>query len=461
METYAINTLGCKVNQYEGQQIRELLGRFGLTETDDIASAELFIVNTCCVTQNASAKSRQAVRKFQKHNRNATVIVSGCLPASTCNELTNISGNIRLIGNKSDLAPTIAEITGRCCEKKNLSCKTNKTVGNSIKPQTAEEIKNKNKLSGEDAFSQLPPITAFSGHSRAFLKIQDGCDGYCSYCIIPQIRKNVCNKNVKTIISEAKSLIASGHKEIVLTGVFLGAYGQKTVRRKLWDPAKKDKLAALLDKLAATDGLKRLRLSSLEPADVTEKLLDIFCTHDNIAPHLHLPLQSGSENILKKMCRQYTAADFRATVARIRQRLDRPAITADIIVGFPGETDEDFADTARMAKDCGFAKMHIFPFSPRANTPAAKMAGKVNSETIKDRSKRLHNLDSQLGEKFRSQFAGENVSIIVEDTAPPQGRCSRYFMVKLNPAGLQDIRKGDLICAQMDETCQTAMVIKP
>ena len=449
IKTFAINTLGCKVNQYETQQIRELLGRFGLIETDNIPSAELLIVNTCCVTQSASAKSRQAVRKFQKQNPNATIIVAGCLPALSGSELANLSGNIRLIGNRSNLAPTIAQITGRCCEKK-CSSKTYKTVGETIKPQTAEEIKHKINLSAEDTFSQLPPITAFSGHSRAFLKIQDGCDARCTYCIIPQIRKNVCNKNVKTIISEAKALIASGHREIVLTGVFLGAYGQNTARRKKWDTTKNDRLAALLDDLAGIDGLERLRLSSLEPADVSEKLLDIFCKHDNIAPHLHLPLQSGSEKILKKMCRQYTAADFRATVAKIKARLDRPAITADIIVGFPGETDEDFADTVQMAEDCGFAKMHIFPFSSRENTAAAKMAPKVKSEIIKERSKLLHNLDKKLAKKFRCQFAGEKVSIIVEDTDPLQGRCSRYFMVKLPKTEIDEtIQKGDLICTKL------------
>ena len=457
IKTFAINTLGCKVNQYDSQQIRELLCRFGLTESDNISSADLLVVNTCCVTQSASAKSRQAIRKFQKQNNNATIIVAGCLPVLSGNELANLSGNIRLIGNRSDLSPTIAQITGQCCEKKCPS-KTNKTVGEAIKPQIAKQIKHKNKLSAEDAFSQLPPITAFSGHSRAFLKIQDGCDAHCTYCIIPQVRKNVCNKNVKTVISEAKALIASGHKEIVLTVVFLGAYGQNTTKRKKWDTGKNDWLAALLDDLAGLDGLERLRLSSLEPADVTEKLLDTFCKHDNIAPHLHLPLQSGSEKILKKMCRQYTAADFRATVAKIKARLDRPAITADIIVGFPGESDEDFADTVQMAKDCGFAKMHIFPFSPRENTPAAKMTGKVKSEIIKERSKLLHNLDKKLAKKFRLQFAGERVSIIVEDTNPPQGRCSRYFMVKLPHH--KNIQKGDLVCAKLDANCQTAKLIK-
>ena len=456
MKTFAINTLGCKVNQYESQQIRELLTRLALTEASDPTEADLVIINTCCVTGSASAKSRNLIRKAQRQN--ATTVVAGCLPIAGNDELKNIKGNIRIIGRKSDLAPTIAQITGRGYEKKSHTCYTNKTTGIYIKPQTANKIKHKNAFT-EDSFSALPPITAFKGRSRAFLKIQDGCDGYCTYCIIPQIRTNVCNKNVKSVLDEAKTLIRAGHREIVLTGVFLGAYGHNTVRRKKWEDVNKDKLAMLLDKLAQLPGLKRLRLSSLEPADVTEKLLDTFCKHPNIAPHLHLPLQSGSEKILKKMRRQYTAGDFFKTIQRIKSRLDRPAVTTDIIVGFPGETDKDFAETLKLAKNCGFAKMHVFPFSLRKNTSAAEMTPAVKSEIIKERSKTLRNLDKQLAEKFRAQFAGEKVSVIVEDIEPMQGRVERYFMVKLDQTdGIEKPKKGDYIQAKLNKTATSAVV---
>jgi len=234
------------------------------------------------------------------------------------------------------------------------------------------------------------------------------------------------------VLQEAYNLVYAGHKEIVLTGIFLGAYGQNTVRRSQWDPAKKDTLACLVDQVAQLPQLERLRLSSLEPADVTDRLLDIFSKNRNVMPHLHLPLQSGSERILRKMRRQYTVAEFMQVVDRVRLRLDRPAITTDIIVGFPGETDEDFERTLDVSRAVQFAKMHVFSFSPRAGTAAAKMQPVVKAEVIKERSAILRDLDKELQAKFRAQFAGETVGVIVEETRPVRGRSERYFMVELD-----------------------------
>jgi threonylcarbamoyladenosine tRNA methylthiotransferase MtaB len=423
MKTFSIITLGCKVNQYESRQIRELIASLGLKPTDTDQSADIVIVNTCCVTHTASAKSRQAIRKAQKLNPNTTVVITGCLPAGPTDELKNLAGDIHIVSQKSDLPTTLQRLTTtRIRETEPMS---------SNKPSFATKIKDKNAESKYGEFSCLPPLKSFSGQTRAFLKIQDGCDGYCTYCIIPQIRTNVCNKNVKTVLTEAYDLAQAGHKEIVLTGIFLGAYGQNTARRKKWDPDKLDSLADLLDKIAQTPGLERVRLSSLEPADVTDRLIEVFCKHDNIAPHLHLPLQSGSPGILKKMCRQYKIEDFHKSIQKLQQNLDRPAITTDIIVGFPGETEEDFEMSKQIMQQVKFAKSHIFPFSPRKGTPAAKMHPTVDNKVIKERSKILRDLDQKLQKDFKNQFKGENVKVIIESKTPTQGRCERYFIVKL------------------------------
>jgi threonylcarbamoyladenosine tRNA methylthiotransferase MtaB len=281
------------------------------------------------------------------------------------------------------------------------------------------------------------------------LKVQDGCDAYCTYCIIPKIRKNVCNKDVKSVLTEAKNLVEAGHREIILTGIFLGAYGQTTARRKKWDPAKQDMLAELVNAVANVEGLKRLRLSSLEPLDVTDRLLEVMTNHTNIMPHLHLPLQAGSGNVLRKMARQYTIEDYMRVIDTVKAAFDRPAITTDIIVGYPGETEDDFNETLNISKQVKFAKIHVFSFSTRENTAAVKMAelfGKVPPAEIKRRSTALQALDNQLQADFRNACRGLSETVIVEKTKPPQGRTTRYFMHDLSDhPNAKHLKKGQLV----------------
>jgi threonylcarbamoyladenosine tRNA methylthiotransferase MtaB len=455
MKTYAIQTLGCKVNQYESQQIRQVLEQSGLTAACGGQKADIVVVNTCCVTHIASAKSRQNIRKSQNAHPDAKIIVTGCLPAGQDHELNNLT-DILIVKDKNAL-PVVLD---RICGQNTPHVDTN----DGSKPLNPAKIKDKNNFQTEITAEKAPDFTRkdktaiitekkasdtkelpndsytlpildhYSGQCRAFLKIQDGCDAYCTYCIIPKIRTNVCNKNVKTVIEEAKRLIASGHREIVLTGIFLGAYGQITSRRKKWDPDKQDALADLVEKIAKLDNLPRLRLSSLEPKDVTDRLLSVMTSYPNIMPHLHLPLQAGSVNVLKKMARQYTIEEFREVVGRVKSAFDRPAITTDIIVGFPGESQEDFNDTMELATETEFSKIHVFSFSPRKNTPAEKMIklfGAVSPQEIKRRSAALQRLDDQLQQKFRDKCVGLAENVLVEKTNPPAGRCSRYFMVDL------------------------------
>jgi len=442
MKTFSINTLGCKVNQYESQQIRELLERLGLHKVGPLKKPDLVVINTCCVTQTASAKSRQCIRKSQRQNPDAVAVVCGCLPIVQIGELSAPAANVHLITNRADLASALSRITtGKSAV---LNSQSPQFCPNDImiKAKNVSKIKHKNKLG---TYSSLPPLTSFDGRTRAFIKIQDGCDGYCTYCIVPKTRPFVRSKPAEEALREAQTLVEFGHREIVLTGIFLGAYGKKSVRRKNWPNQRNDNLADLLDKMAKIPNLARIRLSSLEPADVTPRLLDTFCKHRNIMPHLHLSLQSGSNAILKKMCRQYRADEFIQKVELIESRLHRPAITTDIIVGFPGETDADFEQTVNLAKDVGFAKMHIFSFSPRKGTAAAEMKDPVNKRVIKERSEILRPLDIQLGLKYRRQFLGETAEILVEsDNGHICGRSERYFMVYLEKKS-KKLRKNDLI----------------
>jgi threonylcarbamoyladenosine tRNA methylthiotransferase MtaB len=430
MKTFSINTLGCKVNQYESQQIRELLEKLGLQQAESPERSDLLVINTCCVTHTASAKSRQPIRRAGKINPDATVVVSGCLPIVQIGELDVTANNIHLIRDRTDLSATLAHAAGRLAAPA-VSQSSQSCSANTIKAKIDRKSKHKKELGNE---SSLPTLTSFRGQTRAFLKVQDGCDGYCTYCIVPKARSVVRSKPPARALAEAQTLVEAGHREIVVSGIFLGAYGQDTVRRRNWPARGNDNLADLLDKMANLPGMGRIRLSSLEPADVTSRLLDTLCKHPNIMPHLHLPLQSGSDEILRRMSRQYKVAQFKDTVELLRSRMDRPAITTDIIVGFPGESDADFAQTVKLARDVGFAKMHIFSFSPRKGTAAAEMEGAVDNKVIRERSETLHALEVKLALKYRQQFVGQRTQVLLETSnpgAPDSGRSERYFRVYL------------------------------
>ncbi len=365
------------------------------------AKPDLLVVHTCCVTHTASAKSRQCIRKVLKQNPDGIVLVSGCLPTAQIGELSTLTQNVYVVRNRSDLPAALTSwAQSRIATPVSQSAQSCPNI--CIKAQNSFKIKHKKEdfvgagppPGGPRACPgqphrvaptlELPPLTSFKEQTRAFLKVQDGCDRCCSYCIVPQTRPVVHSKPIEIALREAQALVESGHREIVVTGVFLGAYGQKSARPENWPDHRNNNLADLLDKMALIPNLARIRLSSLEPADVTDRLLDTLAEHRNIMPHLHLSLQSGSDAVLRRMCRRYKADEFRKKVESIKARLDRPAITTDIIVGFPGEYEADFAQTVDLAKSVGFAKMHVFTFSPRKNTPAANMQGFVENEIDDD-----------------------------------------------------------------------------
>jgi len=485
MRTFSIVTLGCKVNQYESQQIREFLERFGLQQVEATGKSDLVVVNTCCVTRTASARSRQYIRRSKKLNKHAVIVVCGCLTTVQIGELPAVTENVHYTQNQKELAAILCRIVSgevTTSEWGNRQTCPNNTIraetGHKIKPKNggapqpnassigslsrttpkSQKAAASSPPSANPASAPLPMLTSFAGHTRAFLKVQDGCDGCCSYCIVPKTRPIVRSKAAEAVVAEAQALVRAGHKEIVVTGIFLGAYGQDSVRRRNWADGRNDRLAELIEQLARIPGLARIRLSSLAPGDVTERLLDAFCGHPNIMPHLHLSLQSGSDAVLRKMCRQYDIEGFGRVVETVKTRLDRPAITTDIIVGFPGETDSDFDQTVELAREIGFAKMHIFPFSARKGTAAAKMQGLVDARVIKSRSQIMRDLNAELGRGFREQFIGESSEILVEGSSdPPSGRSERYFMVFLPKTGTKP-KKNELLNVKLVENAEKGVL---
>ncbi|MHC4475063.1 MAG: tRNA (N(6)-L-threonylcarbamoyladenosine(37)-C(2))-methylthiotransferase MtaB [Planctomycetota bacterium] len=451
MNSFAINTLGCKVNQYESQQIREFLERSGLRQVDaNQERPDLVVVNTCCVTQAASAKSRQCIRKAYRLSPDALIVVCGCLSTVQPHELSSLGKHIHVVSRQDDLALKLSQVVAsRPVRRCLITPESNRSAPyshNSIRTKKASKIKVKKKIISKLNFS---PLSSFKNQTRAFLKIQDGCDACCSYCIVPQSRPLVRSKAPAVALQEAQTLVQAGHREIVVTGIHLGAYGQKSARRNNWESPENNRLADLLEKMAQIPGLARIRLSSLEPQHVTSKLLDTIGKYHNIMPHLHLSLQSGSDGVLRRMGRQYRAGEFVRTVGAIKSRLDRPAITTDIIVAFPGETHADFQQTVDLAREVGFAKMHVFSFSPRKGTVAAAMQDVVDNRVMKERSKKLREIDIELGSKFRQQFLGETATVLLEnDTGQPSGRSERYFMVCLEKTP-HDCRKNELVKAKL------------
>jgi threonylcarbamoyladenosine tRNA methylthiotransferase MtaB len=373
------------------------------------------------------------------------------LPTIQNDELDTLCGkNIRFVRHRASLAHTLSQIAAECTATSHKN-KTKTSYNANIKPQNHLEIKD--KMANPPKLGQL---LSFKDHTRAFIKVQDGCDGFCSYCIIPKARPCIETKPVEAVLAEAQQLVNAGHKEIVLTGIFLGAYGQKTVRRKNWPNQENIKLAELLEKLSRMPERPRIRLSSLEPSDVTEQLLNVFCEHRNIMPHLHLSLQSGSDKILKRMCRQYTSDEFMEKVELVKTRLDQPAITTDIIVGFPGETQADYEKTVDIARKTGFSRMHVFGFSARKGTAAAGFKERIDAKTIKERSLFMRELGKELGFQFRQTLVGKEDTVLTENkNGECCGRSRRYFMVEIKG---KKCEKNELVRVKLVKNRQDGMI---
>ncbi len=480
---FAITTLGCKVNQYEGAAISAMLRRRGFVEASAGQQADLIVLNTCCVTTAAMRKSRQALRRAVRSSPAAFVAVVGCYSNYDGRRIRKLLESLQIppektliAGHHDDLIGHFARLPGlaephlkaaQSTDAKGydeymsaggVDCRPDASVPDTIKPRRSAAVKLK-----RPGTSGLGSVDEFPGHQRAFVKVQEGCDAFCAYCIVSYTRPVVRSRSIDEIERECRDLVAAGHREIVLCGVFLGAFGRDTAIRRKWD-GRPALLPKLVRRIAAIEGLWRVRLSSLEPGDLTGQLLAVYRDTPNVAPHLHLPLQSGSAAILKRMNRQYTPDEFRATVDSLRQSLDRPAITTDIIVGFPGETDADFAETLAAARHAGFSKIHIFPFSAIEGTAAWTYRHEAPPvEVVKARIAELAELEKQLAGQYRRQFVGERTEGIVESTMPSsatrQAMTDRYLTVTFPYAGglSEDKLTGSIVGLEIDRATDAGL----
>jgi len=375
--TFRLTTLGCKVNQYESQYVKETLEANGYREAGAGETANLCIVNTCTVTMEGDAKSRQSIRRLHQHNPGTRIVVMGCYATRDPQAVGKLPGVVRVVADKARLPHELSEF----------------------------------------GIAHWPRgIRRFDGHQRAFVKVQDGCLLNCTYCIIPQVRPVLRSRPPEDIVAEVAGLVAGGVEEVVLTGVHLGHYGidlskghSKTQWRRLWH---------LLEKLGDLPGDFRIRLSSLEAAEVRDDLVKAIAEQPRVVPHLHLCLQSGSDNILARMKRRYRSAGFLQRCDRLRQALDQPAFTTDIIVGFPGETEADFQATLGVAREVGFAKIHVFSYSPRAGTPAASLTDVVPPREVAQRRQRLQALERELATAYARSLLGRRLDVLVEGADP-------------------------------------------
>lgn len=392
---FYIYTLGCKVNTYESNLMRDLLLNGGYIETLELKKADIVVVNTCSVTNMADKKSLKMVHQFRKNNNNAILIVTGCM---TQNKKELIKEADIILGNrfKSKIIDYINQFKK---EKKQIY-----------------DIKDISKIEFEPM-----QLNNFTG-TRAFVKIQDGCNNFCSYCIIPYVRGNVRSKEEKVVIEEIKKLVKNGKKEVVLTGIHTGNYGKDFG----------SSLSNLLEKLVTIENLKRIRISSIEITELDENFMNILKNSKLIVDHIHIPLQSGSNKILKLMNRKYDKEYFIKKLESIRKIRNDISITTDVIVGFPAETEADFLECIDTIKLCRFTKLHVFPYSKREGTKAATMENQVDSNIKKERVKILINLSEELEKEYMKKHLEEILEVLpeVEKDGYLIGHTGNYLQVK-------------------------------
>lgn len=395
--TFTIITLGCKVNTYESEMMMERLIQAGYQKVEK--NADITIINTCTVTNMADKKSKKTIRHIQKTNSNTILIVAGCSSENKKEEYQTMGIDI-LLGNKDK--SNIVNLLKEFQETKTPITKFYYT----------------RNLPFEDML-----IHRFTTHTRAFLKIQDGCNNFCSYCIIPYVRGTTRSKEMTKALQETEELVSHGHQEIVLTGIHTGSYGYE------YDYD----LTDLIHEMSKLEGLKRIRISSIEITELTEKFLKEFEKNPKICSHLHIPLQAGSNEILKKMNRKYDLAYFENKCKTLRAIRPNISITTDIIVGHPYETRELFEETLAFAKRIQFSKIHAFPYSKRENTPAAQMDYQVDETEKKKRNQELLKISSNLETAYAKQFIGKKVEVLIEETKENAsfGHTDNYLYIKI------------------------------
>ena len=387
------HTLGCKVNQYETEYLREGLQGIGYEDARDDEPADLCIVNTCTVTSEGDSKSRQAIRRLARDNPAAKIVVMGCYATRAPDEVASLPNVTEVVTDKRELPD----------------------------------------LLGRFGVTDIPTgISRFGRRHRAYVKVQDGCMLRCSFCIIPHVRPQLASRPLAHILDEVRRLVDHGYREVVLTGIHLGHYGVDWNRARSKDQW--TRLSHLVAGIAELPGDFRVRLSSIEATEVTRELIAVMADFpERVCPHLHISMQSGSDSVLRRMRRRWGSKRFLDRCQLLKQRLDQPAITTDVIVGFPGETETEFAETVKACREVGFSKIHIFPFSARRGTPAAQLPGQHSKRTKQDRSRRLAETETTLRDSYFRQLTGKTLRVLVEsdsdDLTDCVGTACRYAPV--------------------------------
>jgi len=390
MATVAFQTLGCKVNHYETEAVWQLFKDAGYGRVDFADHADVYVVNTCTVTNTGDKKSRQVIRRAIRQNPDSVICVTGCYAQTSPAEIMAIPGVDVVVGTQ-DRHKMIGYIEQFREERMPINA-----VGNIMKAKVYEEL----------------DVPAFTDRTRASLKIQEGCNNFCTFCIIPWARGLMRSRQPEDVLKQAQQLVDAGYKEIVLTGIHTGGYGEDL---------KDYNLAKLLKALESVAGLERLRISSIEASQITDEVLDVLKDSPIVVRHLHVPIQSASDTVLRRMRRKYTMAEFGERITRLKEVLPDCAITSDVIVGFPGETEEEFMETFNFINDHKFSELHVFPYSKRTGTPAAMMDDQVEEHIKEQRVARLIALSDQLAKEYASKYEGELLEIIPEEFSEEAG----------------------------------------
>lgn len=388
MKKVAFYTLGCKVNQYETEAMLEMFKEDGYEQVGSEDYADVYVINTCTVTHMSDRKSRQYIRRMKKKNPNAIIAVVGCYSQVSPEEILEIE-EVNLVMGTNERRTIVDEI------------KKLEIVAGEKKASTVDDIMKVR------AFEEIE-ISQSNGRTRAFMKIQDGCDRFCSYCIIPYARGGkVRSRDIESIVNEAKTLADNGYEEVVLTGIHVASYG-KDLREE------NENLLDVIKKINEIDGIKRIRTSSVEPILFTDEFVNEVSKMEKVMTHYHLSLQSGCDETLKRMNRRYTTQEYKTIVDKLRKEIPNVAITTDVIVGFPGETEEEFEQTYKFLKDIELSQMHIFKYSPRKGTEAADMDNQVSPQIKHERSEKLLQLNKENFKNFASKMVGKEFEVLFE-----------------------------------------------
>jgi len=407
----AFYTIGCKVNQYETQEMISLFKNEGYEIISHKEKADIYVINSCTVTAESSRKTRQAVRRFKNENNEATIVLTGCFPQAFEKEAKELTEADVILGNNSN--HSIIEAINEF---------------NNSKKQTIKTVVHKR----EDKYKGIE-INTFDGHTRAFIKIQDGCNRYCSYCIIPKARGFSRSRPLEAIKKEIERLALAGYKEIVFVGINLSAYGLDT----------NGNICDALQIAQETDGIERFRLGSLEPDHITDAIINRLSKMNKFCPQFHLSLQSGSNTVLKRMNRHYTAEEYLELCNKLKAAFSDISLTTDIIVGFPGETEEYFNETLEFAKKCGFMKVHVFPFSPREGTVAYKFTDKIPNALKTERCSVLQKECDRIRDSFLKEAIGRTVNVLFET---PKGDIQQGYTENYTPV---TVTSSENLCGQI------------